>query len=134
MTKYILDTNICIYIIKKKPVKVFNKFKELTPGTVCISSITLAEMQQGIGKSSQPAKNQDALDQFLLPLDILEFNALAAVEYGKIRSTLEKAGTPIGSFDMLIAAHAKSMRAVLVTNNTKEFDRVPDLKIENWAT
>ena len=134
MTKYILDTNICIYIIKKKPVKVFNKFKELTPGTVCISSITLAEMQYGIGKSSQPAKNQDALDQFLLPLDILEFNALAAVEYGKIRSTLEKAGTPIGSFDMLIAAHAKSMRAVLVTNNTKEFDRVPDLKIENWAT
>ena len=134
MTKYILDTNICIYITKKKPVKVFNKFKELTPGTVCISSITLAEMQYGIGKSSQPAKNQDALDQFLLPLDILEFNALAAVEYGKIRSTLEKAGTPIGSFDMLIAAHAKSMRAVLVTNNTKEFDRVPDLKIENWAT
>ena len=134
MTKYILDTNICIYIIKKKPVKVFNKFKELTPGTVCISSITLAEMQYGIGKSSKPVRNQDALNQFLLPLDILDFNALAAIEYGNIRSTLEREGTPIGSLDMLIAAHAKSIGAVLVTNNTKEFNRVADLRIENWAS
>jgi tRNA(fMet)-specific endonuclease VapC len=133
MTSYILDTNICIYIIKKKPVKVFNRFKELTPGTVGISSITMAEMQYGISKSSKPVRNQEALDQFLLPLDILDFNALAAIEYGKIRSMLEKEGTPIGSLDMLIAAHARSIGAVLVTNNTKEFKRVANLKIENWV-
>jgi len=134
MTEYVLDTNICIYIIKKKPAKVFNRFKELTPGSVGISSITLAEMQYGIGKSSRPAQNKEALNQFLLPLDILDFNASAALEYGKIRSSLEKEGTPIGSLDMLIAAHAKSVGAVLVTNNTREFKRVSDLKIENWAS
>jgi tRNA(fMet)-specific endonuclease VapC len=133
MTEYVLDTNICIYIIKKKPANVFNRFKKLTPGMVGISSITLAEMQYGIAKSSKPGKNQAALDQFLLPLDILEFTALAAMESGKIRSSLEKAGTPIGSLDMLIAAQVKSVGAVLVTNNTKEFNRVYGLKIENWA-
>ena len=133
MTEYILDTNICIYIIKKKPERVFNRFKELTPGNVGISSITLAEMQYGIDKSSKPAQNQEALDQFLLPLEILDFNANAAIEYGRIRSALEKKGTPIGSFDMLIAAHAKSVGAVLVTNNIKEFDRVSGLLTENWV-
>lgn len=133
MTKYILDTNICIYIIKKKPQKVFNRFKQLTPGAVGISSITVAEMQYGIGKSSKPVRNHEALDQFLLPLDILDFYALAAIEYGKIRSALEKQGTPIGSLDMLIAAHAQSVGAILVTNNTKEFRRITGLKIENWA-
>lgn len=109
MTEYILDTNICIYIIKKKPERVFNRFKELTPGKVGISSITLAEMQFGIDKSSKPIQNQEALDQFLLPLEILDFDAKAAIEYGRIRSALEKKGTPSGSLDMLIAAHAKSV-------------------------
>ncbi len=134
MTKYILDTNICIYIIKKKPARVFKRFKELTPGSVGISSITLAEMQYGIGKSSKPAQNQEALNHFLLPLDILDFNTSAALEYGKIRSSLEKEGTPIGPLDMLIAAHALSVDAVLVTNNTREFKRVSGLKIENWVS
>jgi len=133
MIEFILDTNICIYIIKKKPETVFSKFKELTPGKVGISSITLAEMQYGIAKSSKPIRNQEALDQFLMPLEILEFNANAAIEYGKIRSALEKKGTPIGSLDLLIAAHAKNVGAVLVTNNTKEFNRVTGLKIENWV-
>lgn len=91
-------------------------------------------MQYGIGKSTKPNKNQEALDQFLLPLEILDFNALAAIEYGRIRSTLEQEGTPIGSLDMLIAAHAKSVGAVLVTNNTKEFNRVKGLKLENWVS
>ena len=133
MTEYILDTNICIYIIKKKPESVFNKFRELTPGEVGISSITLAEMQYGIGKSSKPGQNQEALNQFLLPLEILDFNTKAAIEYGRIRSVLEKKGTPIGSLDMLIAAQAKSVGTVLVTNNTKEFKRVAGLKLENWV-
>lgn len=133
MTEYILDTNICIYIIKKRPATVFNRFKELIPGNVGISSITLAEMQYGIGKSSKPKQNQTALDQFLLPLEILDFNVNAAIEYGRIRFALEKKGTPIGSLDMLIAAHAKSLEAVLVTNNLKEFNRVPGLLTENWV-
>lgn len=133
MTKYILDTNICIYIIKQKPEKVYKKFRDLTQGIVGISSITLAEMQYGIGKSSKPVKNQKALDQFLQPLSILDFNTVAAIEYGKIRSDLEKKGTPIGSLDVLIAAHARSVGAILVTNNTKEFNRVAELKIENWT-
>ncbi|MFD2532979.1 type II toxin-antitoxin system tRNA(fMet)-specific endonuclease VapC [Gracilimonas halophila] len=132
--EYMLDTNICIYIIKRKPEAVFNRFKELTPGKVGISSITLAEMQYGIGKSSKPDQNQEALNQFLLPLEILDFDTKAAIEYGKIRSALEKKGTPIGSLDTLIAAHAKSVGAILVTNNMKEFNRVPGLSTENWVS
>ena len=132
MTEYLLDTNICIYIIKKKPEQVFNRFRELSPGAIAISSITMAEMQYGVHKSSLPKKNQKALEQFLLPLDIVDFNAMAAVEYGKIRAALEKKGKPIGSLDFLIGAHAKSLGLTLVTNNIREFSRIDDLKIENW--
>ena len=134
MTKYLLDTNICIYIIKRKPEAVFARFKDLIPGTVAISSITLAEMQYGIDKSSKPEQNQQALNQFLLPLEILDFSFIAAIEYGKIRTSLERQGLPIGSLDMLIAAHSKSIDATLVTNNEKEFKRVSGLKIENWVS
>jgi tRNA(fMet)-specific endonuclease VapC len=133
MIDYLLDTNICIYIIKRKPQSVFERFKDLIPGSVGISSITLAEMQYGIEKSSRPEQNQQALQQFLLPLEILSFNSAAAVAYGRIRSALEKKGRPIGSMDMLIAAHAKSIGAVVVTNNTKEFERVAGLIVENWV-
>jgi len=133
MIKYMLDTNICIYIIKRKPEPVFNRFKKLSPGTVEISTITLAEMQYGIGKSVKPDKNQKALDQFLLPLEILDFNPLAAIDYGEIRSDLEMKGTPIGSLDTLIASHARNLGATLVTNNEKEFNRVTGLNIEIWV-
>ncbi|MDR9417523.1 MAG: type II toxin-antitoxin system VapC family toxin [Gracilimonas sp.] len=133
MIKYLLDTNICIYIIKRKPEQVFKKFRSLALGDVAISSITLAEMQYGIAKSSKQTKNQEALDQFLLPLEILDFTSSAAIEYGKIRSTLASKGTPIGSMDLLIAAHARSIGAVLVTNNTREFKRVDNIKVENWV-
>lgn len=133
MTEFLLDTNICIYIIKKKPNQVFKKFKELIPGSVAISSITLAEMQYGINKSSKPKKNQEALDQFLFPLDILDFNAKAAMEYGQIRAELEKQGNLIGSLDLLIAAHARSLGVPVVTNNMKEFTRVTSLKVVNWV-
>nr|WKN35232.1 type II toxin-antitoxin system VapC family toxin [Tunicatimonas sp. TK19036] len=131
--KYILDTNICIYIIKKKPLQVFEKFKDLPLGSVGISSITLAELIYGVKKSAQSEKNQIALNQFLVPLDIVEFDANAAVEYGKIRAELERAGTPIGPLDMLIASHVKSLKLTLVTNNEKEFKRVDGLRIENWT-
>ena len=131
--KYILDTNICFYLIKQKPPLVFDKFRGLPLGSVGISSITLAELQYGIKKSTRPDKNQVALDQFLLPLEVVTFDTVAAIEYGRIRADLEKKGTPIGSLDTLIAAHVKALGMVLVTNNEKEFLRIPGLKIENWT-
>lgn len=131
--EFILDTNICIYLIKKKPVQVFDKFKGLALGSVGISSITLAELQYGIKKSAQPDNNQIALDQFLLPLEIVNFDTDAAIEYGKIRADLEKKGIPIGPLDTLIAAHVKVMGLILVTNNEKEFSRINGLKVENWT-
>jgi tRNA(fMet)-specific endonuclease VapC len=131
--KFLLDTNICIYIIKNKPPQVFEKFLTLEFGTVGIFSITLAELNYGVAKSTNIEKNQEALLKFLTPIEILDFNFEAAEEYGKIRSDLEKKGTTIGSLDLLIAAHAKSLNTVLVTNNESEFSRVIGLKIENWA-
>jgi tRNA(fMet)-specific endonuclease VapC len=129
---YLLDTNICIYIIKRKPFNVFERFQSLTPGTVGISSITAAELQYGVSKSAFPEKNQSALQQFLVPLEIIEFDYEAATYYGKIRSHLEKNGTPIGPLDMLIGAHAQSLNVILITNNLKEFTRIENLKTENW--
>jgi len=131
--EYILDTNICIYIIKQKPVQVFDKFKTLPLGSVGISSITYAELAYGVKKSIHPEKNRAALNQFLMPLYIIDFDTKAATEYGAIRAELEKAGTPIGPLDMLIAAHVKSIGLTLVTNNEKEFNRVSGLTIENWT-
>ena len=130
-----LDTNICIYTIKHKPDSVLQKFKtEMMSGNeLCISVITLAELQHGVSKSGNPEKNQIALTQFLSFLSILPFDDYAAIEYGKICAYLQKKGTPIGTMDMLIAAHAKVQDLVLVTNNTREFERVPDLKLENWV-
>ncbi len=131
--EYLLDTNICIYIIKKKPTLVFDKFRSLSIGSIAISSITLAELQFGIMKSSNPDKNQEALDKFLTPIEILDFGFYATIEYGKIRAELERKGTPIGPLDTLIASHAKSLDLTLVTNNVREFERIDGLKIENWT-
>lgn len=130
---YMLDTNICIYAMKNKPEKVLQRLKEEINDGVCISSITLAELEYGMKHSSNPAKNEQALLRFLLPFDVLPFGAAAASEYGEIRAYLQKAGTPIGAMDMLIAAHAKSEDIVLVTNNTRGFERVVGLELENWA-
>lgn len=127
-----LDTNMVIYIIKKKPASIIRRFRKYNPLQFCISSITLAEMQYGISKSARPEKNQLALAAFLSDIAVLPFDDKAAVEYGDIRADLEKKGTPIGANDMLIAAHARSLGMTIVTNNTREFERVPDLKLENW--
>jgi len=130
--KYMLDTNICIYIIKKKPIKVLKQLKKTKSDDVCISSITLSELEYGIQKSAFPEKNKLALTEFLIPLTILPYNELAASEYGKIRAELEKTGNVIGSMDMLIGAHALSANLSLITNNIKEFKRIKNLKIKNW--
>jgi tRNA(fMet)-specific endonuclease VapC len=121
------------YIIKKKPVIVLDKFRDLPLGSVAISTITLAELAYGVRKSAKPDKNSEALDQFLVPLDIIAFDYDATIAYGTIRADLEKKGTPIGPLDTLIAAHALSLDLTLVTNNEKEFNRIVGLKIENWA-
>lgn len=130
---FMLDTNICIYAIKNKPEQVLTRLKENLSKGLCISAITLAELEHGVEKSAHPEKNTVALIQFLSILDVLSFNDLAAVEYGKICAYLQKRGTPIGTMDMLIAGHARSEGLILVTNNVREFERVPKLKIENWA-
>ena len=130
---YMLDTNICIYAMKRKPENVLKRFqKELDDG-LCISAVTLAELEYGMKHSSAPVKNEQALLRFLAPISILPFGATAAVEYGEIRSYLQSRGTPIGPLDMLIAAHARAENMILVTNNVREFERVPNLEIENWA-
>lgn len=130
---YMLDTNICIYIMKRKPEHVLLRFREALEHGICISSITLAELEYGMEHSMDPHRNRQALLRFLAPLTVLPFGAEAASEYGKIRAYLQKCGTPIGPLDMLISAHAKVEDIVLVTNNMREFERVPGLKIENWA-
>jgi tRNA(fMet)-specific endonuclease VapC len=131
--KYLLDTNICIYIIKKKPESVIKKFSKLKTGSVAISSITLSELYYGVAKSSKPDENMIALIEFISPLEIVDFTNIEALVYGKIRNSLEKKGSPIGAMDLLIASVAKSQDLVLVTNNTREFSRISDLKIENWV-
>jgi len=133
MIKLMLDTNMCIYIIKQKPKKVINNFKKLSFSEVGISSIVLSELEYGVVKSTKPTQNRLALTQFLAPLEILPYDDIAAFYYGKLRAHLQKMGTPIGSLDMLIAAHTLSVGCSLVTNNASEFQRVPRLKILNWA-
>ncbi|KAF0121500.1 MAG: PilT protein domain-containing protein [bacterium] len=132
MMEYMLDTNTCIYIIKRKPVDIIDRFRKIQISQVSISSITLSELEYGVIKSSKPEQNQLALAQFVAPMEILSYGDEAAQYYAELRVYLEKQGTPIGSLDMLIAAHALSAGCILVTNNVKEFDRVPNLKIDNW--
>ena len=130
--RYMLDTNICIYIIKHKPESVYRRLMKIRPEDVCISSITYSELSYGVEKSEQKDRNRLALTLMLSNIEILEFDTAAAEEYGNIRARLEKTGTLIGSLDMLIAAHAKASGCTLVTNNLKEFSRVEGLKAENW--
>ena len=132
--KYMLDTNICIYIIKHKPEKVIERFLKLNPKEICISSITFAELSYGVEKSLAKIKNHIALTLFLSNIEIRSFDMKAAEEYGGVRAELEAKGLPIGPLDTQIAAHARSLGLVLVTNNTKEFERVSGLQLENWAS
>ena len=131
--KFMLDTNICIYLIKLKPQKVLKHFQSHAVGDIGISSITLAELRYGVAKSQHIEKNRQALDEFILPLEIADFDETAAEAYGTIRAALEKVGRPIGSMDMLIGAHALALSVALITNNTKEFKRIKNLKVVDWT-
>ena len=131
--KYMLDTDICIYIIRKKSQSAINHLRATNLLDVGISSIVLSELEYGVSKSSQPARNQQALTEFLLPIQVVSYDHLAAREYGPLRAHLEKQGTVIGSLDMPIAAHALALSCELITNNEGEFRRVPGLRVQNWA-
>lgn len=132
--KYMLDTNICIFIIKHKPESVIRKFMELEPGDICVSSITYAELSHGVEKSQAKEKNRIALMAFLSEIVIVPFDEMAAQAYGEVKADLQRKGTPIGPLDTLIAAHAKALGMILVTNNTGEFARVEGLNLEDWAS
>lgn len=132
MTRYLLDTDVCIELLRGRAAGVYERLRKLAIDEVGISSITLAELQYGATKSSRPAHHLTLLAEFCTPLAILSFDDLAAEAYGKVRTILEKEGVPIGPLDTLIAAHAVAVDAVLITNNEKEFRRVADLRVENW--
>lgn len=131
--KYLLDTNICIYIIKKKPEKVIKRFLKMKPDSIGISSITVSELYYGIAKSSKPNENTIALEQFILPLTVIDFNKEDSVAYGRLRAKLEQKGKLIGAMDLLIAAQALSRDLIIVTNNEREFKKIEGLSVENWV-
>ena len=131
MLKYMLDTNIVIYVIKRRPIEILATFNQHV-GQMCISSITLAELLHGVEKSSRPDYNLQKTEDFVSRLDILEYTHKAAAHYGNIRASLEKQGKTIGVNDLHIAAHARSEGLILVSNNLKEFERVEALRFENW--
>ena len=130
--KVMLDTNICIAIIKRKPPHVLKRFNAYKVGEIGISWVTLAELEFGVAKSQHLEKNQAALDEFVLPLEVATFDREAARVYGRVRATMEKKGTPIGALDTMIGAHALALGAKLATNNTREFSRIKGLTVVDW--
>ncbi len=131
--KYLIDTNICIYIMNERPLEVIQKFKKQEVGQIGISSITVSELHYGVSKSRFQEENLKRLEEFLTPFQVLSYDEIASRYYGEIRSNLEANGNVIGPLDLLIAAHALSQKLILVTNNEKEFIRIPSLKVENWV-
>ena len=131
--KYLLDTNICIFLIRRQSDSVREHLQQHQVGDIAISAITESELRFGADKSSDPGKNNALLDRFLLTLPVLPFDSGCAREYGRLRAFLEKKGTPIGSLDTLIAAHSLCAGLTLVTNNTREFQRVPGLSVVDWT-
>jgi len=133
MLKYLLDTNIVIYVIKRRPIEVLGLFND-NAGRMAMSAITLSELYHGAEKSAKVSQNLEVIEEFSSLLEVLSYTGKASAHYGSIRSALEKAGQPIGVNDLHIAAHARSEGLVVVTNNVSEFARVPGLMVENWVT
>ncbi len=131
MLKYMLDTNICIYVIKRRPLEVLSTFNQHA-GMLCISSITLAELLHGASKSARVEQNLRQVEDFVSRLEVLDYDSNAASHYGDIRAALERKGMPVGVNDLHIAGHARGEGLIVVTNNEKEFTRVDGLRVENW--
>ena len=132
MLNYMLDTNICIYVMKNYPQNLKERFN-LLADQLCISSITLSELHYGAEKSARRIDNLTAIEHFVARLDVLPFGAKAAVHYGQVRAELERTGTPCGPHDMQIGGHARSEGLIVVTNDLREFSRMPGIRIENWV-
>lgn len=132
MLKYMLDTNICIFTIKNKPQQVREAFSR-QHSRLCISSVTLMELIYGAEKSAAPEKNLNVVEGFSARLDVLDYDDEAAIHTGQLRAELSRLGQPIGPYDQLIAGHARSQGLILVTNNLREFQRVPGLRVEDWV-
>ncbi len=132
MIKYLIDTNICIYIMNKRPIGIIHKFMQFDVGDIGLSTITVSELRYGVSKSKDRRLNEQRVEEFLSPLEILPYDEIAAGIYGDICLQLERCGVPIGPLDMMIAAHALSRNLVLITSNEKEFKKVENLKVENW--
>ncbi len=130
--KYLLDTNICIYIINKRPASVLDTIRSKHPDEISISSITIAELNYGAERSRNPHLNRIAILEFLIPFSLLDFDQRSAFCYGKIRKKLESKGTPIGPMDLLLASQATAYNLIFVTHNIKEFERIDNLRLENW--
>jgi tRNA(fMet)-specific endonuclease VapC len=132
MLTYMLDTNICIYVMRKRSLNLLEKFNSLAE-QLCISSITFGELHYGAEKSERRAANLISLEHFVARLDVLAFDARAAMHYGQLRAELQRAGTPCGTHDMQIGGHARSEGLITVTNNVREFSRMPGVRTENWV-
>lgn len=130
---YMLDTNICIYLIKRRSDELLKRMRVFRTGEIAVSVVTVAELQCGVSKSENKERNQAALQAFLLPLEIANFSLEETVVYGNVRADLERRGQPIGPLDTMIAAHALSLNVPLVTNNTREFERIRGLRVEDWT-
>jgi tRNA(fMet)-specific endonuclease VapC len=132
MLEYMLDTNICNYVIKNRPVALRERFDQLAEA-LCISTITLGELLYGVENSARRSQNLEAVEQFTARLEVMPFSAKAAAHFGQVRAELARLGTPCGAYDMLIGAHARSEGLMLVTNNVREFQRIPGLRVDNWV-
>ena len=131
--RYMLDTNICSYILKNRPLSVKAHFEQVATTSLCISTVVLAELYYGAARHPQGHSIRKDIDEFVSRLTIIHWDETAADHYGHIRTAMEKGGTPIGAMDMMIAAHARSQEATLVSNNTRHFDKIPGLLIANWV-
>ncbi len=133
LMRYLLDTNICIFLINCHPKRVQERFRQVPVELVAVSSVTTSELRYGVAKSAKQRQNAAALQKFFLPLSLLSYDDEASQEYGRLRLHLEREGKSIGAMDTMIAAHALSLDLTVVTNNTREFSRVPDLRVEDWS-
>lgn len=131
--RYLLDTNICSYILKNRPASVKQKFDEVGAEHLCISSVVLAELYYGAARHPKSVIIRKEIDDFVSRLLVVAWDEQSANHYGAIRAALEKVGSPVGAMDMLIAAHARSMGATLITNNLREFERISGLMVQNWV-
>ena len=133
MIRFMLDTNTCIELIRERDERVLRRMKRRSPDNICVSSVTLSELEYGVAKSANPEKNRLALAEFMTPLAVASYDDAVAPVYGRVRAELELAETPIGPLDTMIAAHALSLGLTVVTGNEREFRRVSGLKVQNWA-